>query len=1137
MADLYDDERDEDRSSPIDDFNYARGKANQVRDTLNKIKNRKGESSDIEEPPEEKPEQNPENKGKDSGENKNPSEEGSNSVEKENSSDKPDIDKTNEDKSSDKSDKKDDRASDNEPKKKEEPSDKTSDPSKADTSNPQNATDTKPETGTQPGQTSSPVQTEGVNGGVQGTQATGTQVGTQAGTQAVGTAGAEATAMGSADAAAAGSGAAGASAGAGAGAGAGAAAGGTAAAASNPVGWIILALAAAYAVGKDLAKGDDSKIVQFTFCSIGTLIGLPLLVLLVMLMPVMAFCNMVVNFATDVSNTGHAFIWTFTQTEKVALFTEMSDSHIWDGDLYATVTDPTQAQIDKGNVENYKLLIDMAVYKAFANLENYNNEDDSNVKNLQDFIERPTDYIATTWMEMDAALTGHPPFFNIGDSQYDYYLSLDYPYYVDPSTGKNISIGEYLDAIEDGSELTSDSLIIKNVKNFKNNDLNYAEILSVFSQAAEFNEFLTLTEEERNSYVVSDGAPATWSFSEFYDMMTSNDVNWLLFECEFGGKDHKDYIYRVVHNSEFGDGKTIFYTLDTVDTSNLSGYDEIKTYSNLTDLHDAAWKDYEDDAAEWYKEKIDEVNSEIMSSGLAGIAEGLIGTARNAIVSSIEAKLKDVSGRIDTFMDKFRSNATNIASFFEKHPFLGKITLGLSYDVMMEGYSAYKDHITEIANDPDSPTFTHLQEMVDDMTSEWPDGYDYSYPGSIGYFYTMKVTPYGLKELYTIVDDFVLDGSKTFTPTSDFWQDTFVENNDITPRPNIYYLDQEEEQVRCYLGYDPGEKADTNNGAEFFGPAYNDETRNGNESGLTATLMRELPGGIVSGRSPISYLELSIQAESGDEIARYSRYTNPSEYNGAFNPTGESVILNMADLHVSQTLAANAGREGSWKYRLGESRYGRLYYGGCIDCSYLACANYYRRCTGHSDIYPVSILTDRDDGTKGWMSVMAGGGGGAFSHTTFLRYVAGDIGSSFNAPSAAAPSPGDDSALQDIVNSITEGRPVIFYLYNSSNSDRITFKEPTNRGNTTLTTTAGHWMTIYGYDESYFYVLDSNKANAGNPALKYSFDFFMDVINGDTSRNSMSSSNGRVKFAYISYNGSWTPQYAINSISDSGNID
>lgn len=345
-------------------------------------------------------------------------------------------------------------------------------------------------TATPAGSGASTAATGSATGATEGSAAAG--AGTASGTASVGTAatgtattGATAGATAATEAATAGASVAAtgtAATGAGATAGATAATAGAAGAATGGVGAaVVLAVAAAkYAADKAKAEmdslwyaGDPAKEMGKTFTFI----------LLAACCMVVVLASWITPFATIASGvTSHveeaySYVQELFLSEKEKDFLKIFEKTIYTEEMDDYINTPRK--IDATNIEIYKDIIDIAVDKAFR--------------------EYAAGYV---W--------GIDSFFKILFEDYSYketyntYLQQPYPYTLrsDPyDPDSYYTIEEYLNG-----EIPEDEV---------NNDLNYAEIITVLCQRSE------------NGF-------ETFSFSSFYDLLMADDVGELLFELEYG---------------------------------------------------------------------------------------------------------------------------------------------------------------------------------------------------------------------------------------------------------------------------------------------------------------------------------------------------------------------------------------------------------------------------------------------------------------------------------------------------------------------------------------------------------------------------------------------------------------------------
>lgn len=176
----------------------------------------------------------------------------------------------------------------------------------------------------------------------------------------------------------------------------------------------------------------------------------------------------------ELSNLGETFYNKFT--DKGKYFKELFGRDSYTVELNNIVKQ--SRQIDEQNIEIYKDIIDEAIYQAFNEYAKL--------------------YITTPLGDIDITpIFQLIPIFNF-DKVEEKYLSLEYPYTL-AKNGEFYTIEEFLNGDIPESEL--------------NNDLNYAEIIAVLCQNPQYSSQF-------------------FSYSSFYDLLTSNKVAHLLFEVK-----------------------------------------------------------------------------------------------------------------------------------------------------------------------------------------------------------------------------------------------------------------------------------------------------------------------------------------------------------------------------------------------------------------------------------------------------------------------------------------------------------------------------------------------------------------------------------------------------------------------------
>lgn len=167
--------------------------------------------------------------------------------------------------------------------------------------------------------------------------------------------------------------------------------------------------------------------------------------------------------------------------EKVAFFKDLIYDTDMDIDIDTSVY--SQSGIDSQNIIVYEAIIDKAIEKS------YNQYMKNAILEPQNLIKALLEIFGLSRYDSSVA--------------YKAYLDKPYPYTLAHSDGSYYTIGDYLDG-----EIPEDEL---------NNDLNYAEIISVISQREDFN-YESIT------------------FESFYEILISDNTSTLLYEMEFDTK-------------------------------------------------------------------------------------------------------------------------------------------------------------------------------------------------------------------------------------------------------------------------------------------------------------------------------------------------------------------------------------------------------------------------------------------------------------------------------------------------------------------------------------------------------------------------------------------------------------------------
>lgn len=216
--------------------------------------------------------------------------------------------------------------------------------------------------------------------------------------------------------------------------------------------------------------------------------------------PCMAVVKTVSDFFTSagnvVTNFDEVFVNTFFPTEKREFFEELFDTNSLDVDLDSKLE--VYNTVNTDNIYIYKAIIDKAIEEAFK-------------VNIKDML-----------FSLDALISIYAEDYDATTS-YENYIAQPYPYTLRHDDGSFYTVKDYIDG-----NIPQDEI---------NNDLNYAEILSILSQRPEC----------RNNQ---------FSYSSFYDMLINSKVSEMLYEVDLKDK----YYYKDAERGRvFGNDKTALF--------------------------------------------------------------------------------------------------------------------------------------------------------------------------------------------------------------------------------------------------------------------------------------------------------------------------------------------------------------------------------------------------------------------------------------------------------------------------------------------------------------------------------------------------------------------------------------------------
>lgn len=550
---------------------------------------------------------------------------------------------------------------------------------------------------------------------------------------------------------------------------------------------------------------------------------------------VMYYPNMLLRDAKQFVQDGTETIYT-SFTDKGKFFKEVLEVDHYNLETNDIVNE--SRQIDEQNIEIFKAIIDEAIYQSF---ETY----------AKQYIVLPS-FMESLGKKLDS-IEG---IFNITfdtDGALDNYRSNPYPYTLMHSQFSYYTIGDFLDGKIPEAEL--------------NNDLNYAEIISVLCQKEEFS-------------------TQTFTYSEFYDLLTSETVSELLFEIQLSD----DYEYEIyteeIDNPAYVEPEDPANTPsngqlpggnenNTQDNSSITN-PTIKPPSNIGELPDNNQDQVpgKSDSAVKPPSNKDQTNTgggnttqdKTEISKPVVIPPSKLDQMPDDLIPIIKPSLK--SGQID-------NRILNSIYVIDKK----QVMIAKRYS------NNTVSSIGKINQMPDTPVVNPKIEIE-----------------CVKYYYKSQVKPYGLIELYQIAE---------ISPTAP--------NVNHPTMTNYELLNDNEIWLRARL-------PETD-----LGPSFQDDR---SEKSVVYNTMKNA-GVKPTGRSMTWYLENSLNLDGtiGHYIAeewREIEYCKPS-----YIPIGASIILDMPQ-YINQGNYPN-------DYRGTDGNGDTIKKAGCIDCSYAMCLAYYSR--------------------------------------------------------------------------------------------------------------------------------------------------------------------------------------------------
>lgn len=644
-----------------------------------------------------------------------------------------------------------------------------------------------------------------------------------------------------------------------------------------------------------------------------------------------------------------------------------------DYDLITT----SQREMNEETLEIYKKIIDYSIEQAF----------DSYVWNLLLNL--------NTWV--DFMFDGYNPY-----ATYQNFLDNPYPYALTkPSNGEPYTIREYLD--------NPDTII--------NDDLNYAEIFAIICQKEEF------------SY-------ATFSYSEFYDLMVNKQTTELLFELELGDIHYYKYeeseSQSALHDGMTGeDNKTLANATSLNNTSGRSEYTETQMEKYIEDVDLASNPDYytyvgqSDIYTYTYKApsityKPQAGGAYIMTkTGPEYVGSGNGSFARVPIHYGDHDKNKNYVGAGNGDYISSKTGSVYLGDYAKNGDTFVYVGTGNGEYTQKESAKADVDQnwwekICQAVKD-----FRELQqeimENIMDKIITWGQHFFFSYD--------VAVKPYGLEEMYNLVG-----------------VDYYGYNYNISSMRNYELLDYQEEWIRTLVpNFD-------------LGPSYseNRSTRSTVYIDIQNSVYSQTNGYLQpTGRSLMSYLDNSLVNITINGNNYYQEWNTGKRipYDINYNPNGESVILDMYS-YINQGDYPNDKR-GPLKTAKDERD--TIKKSGCIDCTYIMLYEYYFRNELSVPFISLNYVKNNLFQTPDFLDDFSltygttGSGNAAFSSDT-------------------------------IVQQITEGKPVVLYIEGRWTYNNKVYHASDN----------GHFLLIVGYDETGFYVYDpGSRSNTENGSIPY----------------------------------------------------
>ena len=353
-------------------------------------------------------------------------------------------------------------------------------------------------------------------------------------------------------------------------------------------------------------------------------------------------------------------------------------------------------------------------------------------------------------------------------------------------------------------------------------------------------------------------------------------------------------------------------------------------------------------------------------------------------------------------------------------------TQHLFYEMTVEGNEPwYHAKKTKMVQKEDGTVVEETEWECDYPRSQVPEGH---IPFLRKYYFRVIVKPYGLRELYAMVD---IDKDAAHFDFSE------ISNYEMINRHELYIrtFARDKENLLGPRAFEHRNKKST---------IYEDLKKNGTDP--------EAPG-----RSLWFYIENSLNSKylNKQNPPWYPDDDFPSPPDISYDETDETVILDMPT-YINQAGYINFVSYGFGKESRGGSSSYTIQNSGCCDCSYMMSASYYQR-----KVYTANEVVNI---CKNMVS------GGQFQTPTFLSSV-GMTGNETR--------PFDINFIQQ---TIREGKPLIFHIRGHwEYGGRVLHKSY-----------GGHFLVIMGYSPDGFFFYDpGSKDNTTGGAVPYEAFIFV----------------------------------------------